>query len=462
MGQNPDRGCAGKLGLLIHSEMREVLGLLTPQHPTSLSPKKYSNPLMKIQYIFFTIILLSLITAGCVSFNSAGSHTSNASPPLASSVSNESSATGYPMISPISTIVTAPPAVPSPARDSDLESQGSINKIYYYTLDGNQGFIPLEVYTGVNNYITSLGPIYTGDDYNAVISNEIQQEYIMPMVNEINSSAKNPDDDARIAISLVQHIKYDANDLNEIQVNESKSGQLYIGRYPYTILYQEWGGICGEKSFLLALLLKELGYNVALFEFDFGNNQPGHMAVGIKAPAQYTYENTGYALIESTAPVIPTFDGYYLVGMNAPMSSFTPTKVIQISDGKSFDTIGAEFSDAQIEQSVYSERGQVNEAAIELNASIQQLNTLESIVVSWKNRVQSDLSSGDMSTYQNDLQMYNQAYSNYENYYNTVYNPDYTTWNNLNTDFQNVYMPREMALENKYGMNRGINVGVAT
>ncbi len=162
--------------------------------------------------------------------------------------------------------------------------------MYYYTLQGNQGFIPIKVYTGVNNYVTSLGPIYTGDDYNAVISNEIQREYIMPMVNEINRSAKNPDDSARIAINLVQHIRYDANDLNEVQVNTSKSGQLYIGRYPYTILFQEWGGICGEKSFLLALLLKELGYNVALIQFNFGSDQPGHMAVGIKAPTHTPLE----------------------------------------------------------------------------------------------------------------------------------------------------------------------------
>jgi hypothetical protein len=414
---------------------------------------------MKIQYIFFTITLLFLVAAGCVSLSPAGSHTSNATPAPVSPVPNETTVTGSSLISPTPTTVPSTTAVPTPTPD--LESQGSINKIYYYTLDGNQGFIPLEVFTGVNNYITSKGPIYSGDDFNAVISDPIQSEYIMPMVNEINHSAKNPGDDARIAINLVQHIKYDSNTLNEIQFNSSKSGQLYIGRYPYTILFQEWGGVCGEKSFLLALLLKELGYNVALIEFNFSNNQSGHMAVGIKAPAQYTYENTGYALVESTAPVIPTFDGYYLAGMNAPMASFTPAKVIRVSDGRSFDTLGVEYADAQTEQSVYIAEGQVVEAGIALNASVQQLNTLAATVNTWKTKVQNDLSSGNMATYPSDLQQYNQAYSDYENYYTTVYTPDYTAWNTLNTNFQNVYMPKEMALENKYGMNRGINVGVA-
>ena len=414
---------------------------------------------MKITSFFFTLAVLFLLVAGCVSFNPATSHTANANPVPVLSGSNEIATTGNSSTSPTVTTVPTVTVVTSPTPD--LESQGSINKIYYYTLDGNQGFIPLAVYTGVNNYITSLGPIYSGDDFNAVISNPVQSEYIMPMVNEINRSAKNPGDDARIAINLVQHIKYDSNSLSEIQFNTSKAGQLYIGRYPYTILFQEWGGICGEKSFLLALLLKQLGYNVALIEFDFGNNQAGHMAVGIKAPAQYTYENTGYALIESTAPVIPTFDGYYLSGLNAPMSSFAPSKIIPVSDGRSFDTIGAEYADAQTEQSVYTADGQLIQAATVLNASVQQLNALAATVSSWKTKVQNDIATNDMSTYSYDLQMYNQAYSAYQSYYTTVYSPDYTTWNTLNTNFQDVYMPKEMELENKYGMNRGINVGVA-
>jgi len=415
----------------------------------------------RIIIVILIFCIMAIAAAGCVTSSPVAPHNPGASPTPAPSVTNESSTTGYSVTPSPTTIVPTTEAVPTTTRSLNLESEGSLNKIYYYTLNGNQGFIPIKVYTGVNNYILSFGPIYTGDNYSEVISNEIQREYVMPMVHEINTSATNPDDDARIAINLVQHIKYDSNALNEIQVNKSKSGQLYIGRYPYTILFQEWGGICGEKSFLLALLLKELGYNVAIIEFDFGNNQPGHIAVGIKAPAQYTFENTGYALIESTTPTVPTFDGYTLVGMNAPISSFTPTKVIQISDGKSFDSIGAESADAQIEQSVYNEWGQVNEAANELNASAQQVNDLENEVNYWKSKAQNDYSSGNMQLYQYDLQMFNKAYSDYQNYYNTVYYPDYTAWNNLYNTFQKVYLPKETALENKYGMNRGINVGVA-
>lgn len=426
---------------------------------------KYAGLLLKIPCILFIIILLSACTAGCISPSSAGHQNTTVSLTPTAIAAEETGAPGNttvtPAIPPAPAVVQAPAAIPSAARDPDLESQGSLNKIYYYTLNGNQGFIPLKVYTGVNNYITSLGPIYTGDDYKAVISNEVQAEYVAQLVGEINNSVKNPGDDARIAINLVQHIKYDANTISEIQLNTSKSGQSYIGRYPYTILFQQWGGICGEKSFLLALLLKDLGYNVALIEFDFGNSQPGHMAVGIKAPAPYAFENTGYALIESTVPTIPTFDGYYLSGMDAPISSFTPAKVIQISDGRSFDSTGTEFSDAQIEQSVYSAWGSVNDAAIQLNSSAQHLQDLENTVNSWESKAQNDYSSRNMAGYQYDVQMYNQAYSAYQNYYTTVYYPDYTAWHTLNDNFQEHYLPKETALEAKYGMNTGTNVGTA-
>lgn len=338
----------------------------------------------------------------------------------------------------------------------DFKTKGSIDKTYYFIIDGTPGYIPFNVYTGVNDYIDSFGDIYTQDDFNKVIDNGVQREYISPLVKKIQLAAKNPDDDARIAISVVQHIKYDANAINEIRFNNSKSGQLYIGRYPYTILYQNWGGICGEKSFLLALLLKELGYGVALLEFDDAH----HMAVGIKAPSQYSYKNTGYALVESTVPEIPTFDEYSFVGLNTPMSSISPTKIIQVSDGRAFDSINKEVSDAQIERTIFSAAEKVNTAAANVNAAEEHLENLKATVMYWKTKVENDLANRDMSTYQNDLQMYNTAYAMYENYYNGTYYPNYVKWRDLKENFQEIYLPKQRSLEEKYGMTSGINVGL--
>ena len=345
------------------------------------------------------------------------------------------------------------PTIDIPSQD--FESKGSIDKTYYYIIDGTPGYVPFKAYTGVNEYISSFGNIYSGDDYNAIVTNGVQREYTKKLVDTIRKTARNPDDEARIAISLVQHIKYDANSINEIQIDPSKSGQPYIGRYPYTILYQNWGGICGEKSFLLALILKELGYGVALFEFD----DIHHMALGIKAPGQYTYGSTGYALIESTAPQIPTFDGYTVGSEATPLSMLTPSKTVEVSDGKSFDTINSEFIDAQTERDIYVEMAKVNTAAVQVNADAAQLDMLKADVESWKTKAENDYSRGDMAAYQTDRQMFDQANGKYKNFYDTIYQTDYQKWQALNNNFQNVYAAGQRELETKYGMTTGMSVG---
>jgi len=345
---------------------------------------------------------------------------------------------------------------PTAAPDPGFETKGSLDKTYYYMLDGTPGYVPVKIYTGVNEYITSLGDIYTGDDYTAVIGNEVQRKYVSKMVENIRSTAKNPDDEARIAISLVQHIRYDANAVSEVRYNSSRTGQKYIGRYPYTILDQNWGGICGEKSFLLALLLKELGYGVALFEFD----DIHHMAVGIQAPARYTYQGTGYALIESTAPQIPTFADYSFAGTDIRLSNTSPSRTVIISDGKAFATIGTEYSDAELERSVYQAMSNVNRAAAAVNAATVQLDSLRTTAEYWRTKAQNDYAQRDMAGYQNDVAMFDQAKAAYEKYYSEVYTPAYQSWSTLADEYKSRFAPRQKELEDKYGMNTGISVGL--
>ncbi|MEN6611414.1 MAG: hypothetical protein ABFC24_11275, partial [Methanoregulaceae archaeon] len=340
---------------------------------------------MKARLILIAAIAICIVLSGCTS---RAPMVQNVTEPTEPVPVVQNVTVPLSTIEPTPIPITKTPTV-SATRPPDFKAKGSVDKSYYYIVDGTPGYIPLEVYSGVNEYIASFGDIYTGNDFNAVVNNSVQREYVGPMVQKIRSAAKNPDDEARIAISLVQHIKYDANAINEIRFNESRSGQLYIGRYPYTILYQNWGGICGEKSFLLALLLKELGYDVALLEFD----DVHHMAVGIRAPREYCYGDTEYALIESTAPEIPTFDEYTFVGFNIPMSSLRPTKTFKISEGKSFDSIGKEVSDAQTERSILLAAGVLNAAAANVRISEQQLEYLSSQVTYWKKKVESDLAN---------------------------------------------------------------------
>jgi len=197
-----------------------------------------------------------------------------------------------------------------------------------FTVRGRSGTVGVTLYGGLSRYLDNKRPAFYGD-YREYVNEPAQAETIRAIANALRSQAGSGDDAARAAISLVQHIPYDEARLSV------QSSDL---RHPYQVLYDNTG-VCSEKSVLLAALLKELGYGVALLSFDSQN----HMAVGILCPAQYSYRGTGYAFIESTRPNIPTYaDGNYVgVGHLTTM----PT-VISVAAGSSFATIGEEVADA--------------------------------------------------------------------------------------------------------------------
>ncbi len=212
--------------------------------------------------------------------------------------------------------------------------QGPVQKIYPYVLWGKEGSINIELYEGVNERLSSNKPRYNGNDrdyYLKHINEDTQREHLLILVDRVRAETTDADAQARIAISLVQHIPYDY------------SGMFGYGgsmRYPYQVLYDE-EGICSEKTVLAAFLLKELGYGVALLEF------PGerHMALGVMAPEQYTYKDTGYAFVEMTVPsIITDSDGNYMV-----VGKLTSNpRVYRVSNGKALGTlVGDEHRDAQ-------------------------------------------------------------------------------------------------------------------
>jgi predicted nucleic acid binding AN1-type Zn finger protein len=209
---------------------------------------------------------------------------------------------------------------------------------YPYMLKGASGSISSTVYKGLNDYLANLDRSYICYNYVCPpdieielreINNELQNEYLLDFVDLIKSKTTNKDDQARIAISLVQNIPYDY---------DSFYSRDLTGRYPYEVLYDKTG-VCGEKSKLLAYLLKELGFGVALFSFDFES----HMSVGIKCSSQYDYINSGYCFIEATTlSIITDSEGDY-VGAGKLWS--TPT-IYPVSEGISMD-VTQEYNDFQ-------------------------------------------------------------------------------------------------------------------
>jgi hypothetical protein len=214
---------------------------------------------------------------------------------------------------------------------------------YEYVLRGNHSQISYIVYGGMNDHLRSQ-PRYilyrvdqsqpTGIDFIMKdLNNKEQKPFIDPLVKEIENITSNKDDQARIAISLVQNIDYDSEGL--------RTGSIK-GKYPYEVLYTGCG-VCSEKSELLAYMLRELDYGVVIFRFEAEK----HDAVGIKCPQQYSYRDTGYCFVESTSPSIIAYSsGDYVVIGNSTTKLTTIPKKLKICNGDSFYSVSEEYNDA--------------------------------------------------------------------------------------------------------------------
>ena len=210
-------------------------------------------------------------------------------------------------------------------------SSGSIAKYYIYTLDGTQGVIGLALPTSEYESLKAKGKPSMAESGNNDVTyfqnfmNEpTQQKYVQELADEIKKKSSSPDDQVRIAVSLVQHIPY-------------HHGDVY--RYPYEVMY-DGTGICGEKSMLLALLLKDMGYGSCVFYF----KTEGHMTAGVRAAAPYDYKGSGYAFIETTEPKIITYNQSHF-----PEFGYLTSNPIVVPEGtgKEYTGVAEDYRDSQ-------------------------------------------------------------------------------------------------------------------
>jgi hypothetical protein len=182
------------------------------------------------------------------------------------------------------------------------------------------------VYQGVNDYLAGLErsisyytiPPTTKDFILRDLDNKIQEEYLSHLVDIIKTKSDNQKVQADISIKMVQSIPYDWEAFKEDSVT---------GRYPYEVLY-DMKGVCMEKSDLLAYILRDLGFGVAIFEF----NAESHRAVGIKCDNGNYGSN--YCFIESTDIYpIGQIPPEYVGGVD--IRGATP-EIIIISEGDSY------------------------------------------------------------------------------------------------------------------------------
>ena len=174
---------------------------------------------------------------------------------------------------------------------------------FNYTVDGESGALYFTAYKGLSDYLSTQPRVFyctpacpsNASMQLAFIDKKEQELQLERFAQAIDNITSSQDTRRKIAISLIQNIPYD--DAQYQMMNAT------IDRYPYQVIYDD-KGVCGEKTRLLAYILRHQGYGVALLRYPVEQ----HAALGIKCSKQYSTQNTGYCFIETTTPSIPTFD----------------------------------------------------------------------------------------------------------------------------------------------------------
>ena len=226
---------------------------------------------------------------------------------------------------------------------SDYESNPSVVELDY-VLNGVEEKIDYVVYGGVKEEVEKIERFVTegegATDLESFklkrINDELQAEYLLPLVVEIQNLAEDREDQVRIAISIVQNIGFGFSDK-----------KIYIGgfyeteyiRYPYEVLYDNMG-VCGEKVSLLAFILRELNYSVV--SFDYGSES--HEALGIACPEKYDFLESGFCFVETT---LPSIMGDYSLEYEGIGYLDSEPKVIVFSEGMSLGKDMREYEDSK-------------------------------------------------------------------------------------------------------------------
>jgi hypothetical protein len=212
-----------------------------------------------------------------------------------------------------------------------------------YVLRGEKGKIGFIVYEGLYNYLGKIPRFmdfqenFTLLDFRLrMLDDENQRELLLPLVAEIQDITKNKEDQARIAISLVQNIPFGNSD-KVVRFGDIVSEYQ---RYPYEVLYDN-EGVCGEKSELIIFLLREIGYGAAFLYYPAEN----HEAVGIKCPKEYGVDDSEFCFVETTGPSIITDDKTEYITFAELKSS--PQVLVASNNGLALGESEYEYFDAK-------------------------------------------------------------------------------------------------------------------
>ncbi|NYT19772.1 MAG: hypothetical protein GKC08_05740 [Methanosarcinales archaeon] len=170
-------------------------------------------------------------------------------------------------------------------------TQDSITRTYEWEYDNTEFWIKSEYYKDDYELYSERS---RSRDYDQFANDPYDDELISQITTQLEYLAAEggygDDEIPYIATAFVQSLPY---------VSDSASaGYDEYARFPFETLYHG-GGDCEDSSILLASLLHEMGYGVALIEL------PGHMAVGVQGDestsgSYYDYKGVKYFYLETT------------------------------------------------------------------------------------------------------------------------------------------------------------------
>jgi hypothetical protein len=189
---------------------------------------------------------------------------------------------------------------------------------YTWSYNGDDYKISKTLYGSVYDYYSDKPTSYTyysdeipddwiRDYYSMFLNINEKDNSISDLLEDLKAKAANnnldKDETVEFVLSFVQSIEYDSSLADKVLSDEEAVG----AKYPYMVLYEN-SGTCSGKSFLAYKLLDELGYGVALFDYEADE----HVTVAIKCDSNNSSYESGYCYAETTAKnpigVIADFD----------------------------------------------------------------------------------------------------------------------------------------------------------
>jgi uncharacterized protein YaaR (DUF327 family) len=288
-------------------------------------------------------------------------------------------------------------------------------------------------------------PLGWEENYYGIFIRSINgDDSIKELVNNLKSLAQKnnlkEEETLELAVAFVQAIPYDEATAAKV-LSENKEEKPH---YPYEVLYQK-KGICSDKSFLLWRIVRELGYSVALLEYDKAN----HMAVGIKCPQEYSTEKSGLCFTETTSsghkigivPYLSSENNQALSSSGFPgnlseekYKKLEDPKIYQISQGKTYSRIAITIE--QINQLQFT-GNTLEKNKKELEALKKETSRLEDQLKKLGEKLSEYKARNDFENYNQLVGEYNELSLSVQKSVST-YNQEVTQYNRLVKEYNSL------------------------